>query len=150
MVAPINGYDTMAVNMMIPIWPWHLDFAVSAQKGILRQLTEVRSIRLNKPVTYSKREEPGIDYYGRFKVGGMATSGMYAVCVGLHLGYKKIIVAGIPFDTSGHFYDPPTLKSNFDFNSKQKLWEEVKGMSGDKVRFISGNLVHIFGGVAKE
>lgn len=34
-------------------------------------------------------------------------SGLGAILVGLALGYRKIHVAGVPLDDSGHFYDPP-------------------------------------------
>lgn len=41
---------------------------------------------------------------------GHGTSGLNAVYTGLALGYDEIILAGIPLDDDGHYFDPPTGK----------------------------------------
>jgi len=153
-VKPFDGFITMAVNYMILHWPWRLDFAVSWHYDLVPLLVQVRTHRKhrNKPVTYGSKEGQGIDYSGRFKSGGIVTSGMYAACVGLHLGYEKIVIAGVPFDDSGHFYDPPgdEFKTRFHYEKKEKTWLEVKEMAGDKIRVVSGNLIPCFGEFSKE
>ena len=141
---------------MIIYWPWFLDFAVSWHYSWLSLAVQLRTFksckRKNKPVTYGPIEGKGVDYNGRFKSGDMVTSGMYAACVGLHLGYDKIVMAGMPFDKSGHFYDPPgyDFRTNFNYERKEKTWREVKDLAGDRIRVVSGNLVSCFGEFTEE
>lgn len=54
--------------------------------------------------------------WGTIEGAGGGTSGILAVMVGLALGYDEIVLAGVPLDGDGHFYDPPALKLN-TFNS---------------------------------
>lgn len=142
---------------MIIHWPWHLDFAVSWHFDWIPLAIQLRTYKnggRNRPVTYGPKEGEDVDYYGRFKKGNMMTSGMYAICVGLHLGYDKIILAGLPFDTSGHFYDPPgnEFETNYTCSNDRakQTWQEVKDMAGDKIRAVSGNLVSCFGEFTEE
>ncbi len=69
---------------------------------------------------YRKHEKMGLsecDYvWGNIEGAGGGTSGILAVMIGLALGYDEIILAGVPLDNDGHFYDPPSLKLNI-FNS---------------------------------
>lgn len=67
---------------------------------------------------------------------------MFAIRMGLELGYEEIVVAGVPFDDSGHCYDD--VKTSFNIEKTLEAWKEVKEITGDKVKFISGNLVTIF------
>jgi hypothetical protein len=150
---PFDRFITMAVNCMIFHWPWHLDFAVSGHSDFLPLAVQIRlNGARNKPVTYSPKEGKGVDHHGKFKRGNRATSGMYAACVGLHLGYDKIIIVGVPFDDSGHFYDPPGNTTNFEYKNPtvKKIWMELKEMAGDKIRFVSGNFVSDFGEYSEE
>jgi len=75
---------------------------------------------------------------------GHGTSGLNAVYVGLRLGYKQIVLCGIPLDNSGHYFDPHWVQSNFqrevpDKDRSLKWWSNaadnifegrVKSMSG--------------------
>jgi hypothetical protein len=45
--------------------------------------------------------------WGVIEGSGGGTSGILAVMVGLALGYDEIILAGVPLDNTGHFYDAP-------------------------------------------
>jgi hypothetical protein len=48
--------------------------------------------------------------WGIIEGSGGGTSGILATMIGLALGYDEIILAGVPLDNSGHFYDPPGLE----------------------------------------
>lgn len=49
----------------------------------------------------------GLDYLWVIEGGRGGSSGLFACMVGLALGYERIIIAGIPLDGNGHFFDPP-------------------------------------------
>lgn len=79
---------------------------------------------------------------------GGGTSGLFACYVGLYLGYDEIILCGIPIDNTGHYWECPWEKTNFQreiankngvirgdgrrfwTNAKEKFAGRVKSMSG--------------------
>ncbi len=73
--------------------------------------------------------------------------------VALAMGYDNITVAGIPFDNTGHFYDPPhshTLGqghnwSNFKNETPDSLLKRSLPLMKGKVRAVSGRLKDILG-----
>lgn len=44
---------------------------------------------------------------------GHGGSGLQAVYTGLGLGYDEILIAGMPADDSGHYFDPPWVHTTF-------------------------------------
>jgi hypothetical protein len=77
------------------------------------------------------------------------TSAMFATLAGLAMGYEKIVLAGCPLDTNGHFYFKPTgpetlgpLWLGVDFAA----WMDFS-MNGnaDRVRSMSGYTGYILG-----
>lgn len=79
---------------------------------------------------------------------GQGSSGLVSILVALALGYDAITVAGIPFDNSGHFYDPPNGHnlskgvpwSNFEAETTDRLLERSVPLMKGKVRALSGRL----------
>lgn len=144
-------YDTMAVNDMIMYWPENLTYGVSWHFDNLNNWATVRTYRKakNMPLLYGPKICKGVDCAVTFQEH-IQTSGMYAVAVGIHLGYDKIIITGIPFDNSGHFYD--RLSSpEFDYRDHLKeYWATIRRFGKNKARAISGNLVKCFGELTKE
>ena len=67
--------------------------------------------------------------------------------IGLALGYNKIILAGVPLDGSGHFFDPPDKETkqfsgqNIDLEWK---WANDKYIKG-RVKSLSGRTKEWFG-----
>lgn len=82
---------------------------------------------------------------------GQGSSGLVAIFVAIALGYDPITVAGIPFDNSGHFFDPPNdhnLRkdrqwSNFCGETPDRLIERSLPMFRGRVRAISGRLAEV-------
>ena len=144
-------YDTMAINHMIMYWPGNLTYGVSHHFDILQYFVAVRTYRKlkNRPLLYGPKICKEVDCAITF-VQHIATSGMYAPAVGIHLGYEKIILTGMPFDDSGHFYDRlPTPE--FDYRTPNvKYWADLRRWGKNKVRAVSGNLVDCFGEVTEE
>jgi hypothetical protein len=152
-VTPMLGsYDTLAVNHMIMHYPDGLTYGVSWHFDYIQDLIAVRIFRnrKNRPITYGPKQAKDVDHTFRFDRASVTTSGMYAVHVGLHLGYDKIIVCGVPFDSSGHFCDRDA-QTRFDTIPSYELeWSDTVKRSGNRVRFVSGNLTKCFGELTAE
>lgn len=54
----------------------------------------------------------GANYYWPWP--GHGTSSLNAVLTGIALEYDEIILCGIPLDNTGHYFDPPWVRSNFE------------------------------------
>jgi len=69
-----------------------------------------------------------------------------ACFVGLALGYDDVLLAGIPWDDSGHYYDPPVghklfngrKASNFTIETQDTYVAEALPFFQGKVRSMSG------------
>jgi hypothetical protein len=149
----IKTSDVMAVNYMVPFWPRRLKYAVSIHSDFLLKLIDVRiqDQYKNKPITYGVQKRDGLDHYGKFYSGVIRSSGMYAAAIGLFLGYEKIIMAGMPFDDSGYFFDPPNplgTRKSHDYSYTghlKKSWGELRDKADGRIKVVSGNLVECFG-----
>ena len=78
---------------------------------------------------------------------GSGTSSLGAVYTALALGYDKVVLAGIPLDNSGHYFEPPWRKSNFinevpnKGDTRIKYWDDAaKNVFGGCVTAQSGRL----------
>jgi hypothetical protein len=65
--------------------------------------------------------------------------------IGLALGYDKIILAGVPLDDSGHFFDIPDVRTSFNALNIKLEWQEadrfylkgrVKSLSGNSAKWL--------------
>ena len=74
--------------------------------------------------THGHKEKPGIDNPWPMvpNMGGL--SGLYAAMLGVLLGYEKVVLAGIPCDGTGRFYDPPDSGGMHGERSIITAWEE--------------------------
>ena len=79
---------------------------------------------------------------------GQGGSGIPAIMVAIALGYSPITLAGMPFDNSGHFYDPPNshtlsrghLWSDFISETPDSLLVKALPLFKGRVRALSGRL----------
>lgn len=65
----------------------------------------------------------------------VGSSGMHAVEVARFLAYDRIVLAGIPMDGSGHFFDPTPWGSAI---AHREAWTAAAAEWGGVVRSISG------------
>jgi hypothetical protein len=71
---------------------------------------------------------------------------MSAVDLAWLLGYRKIILIGIPMDNSGYFYKASDMvNQNFFDKDRTREVGELKGMYGDALKSMSGNTKDCFG-----
>lgn len=82
---------------------------------------------------------------------GHGSSSLNAVYTGLALGYEPIVLAGVPLDDSGHYFDPPyqtsaESKTNFHREGTLKPWRQFAPYVKGQVFSMSGNSREILGG----
>ena len=82
-----------------------------------------------------------VQYWG-FEEPRMYSSGVLGICIGLMLGYDRIVLAGMPADNQGNIFQPPWEWSKQGTDTAQEVWQnliawvpEVK----ERVRSLSGN-----------
>lgn len=93
-----------------------------------------------RPTTHSHKGAPEIDrIWPGAVVGG--TSGLAAPLVGLMIGYAPILLAGMPMDASGHFFDPPgEADHGLTEWHVQEAWRAAqRDFFGGRVKSFSGN-----------
>jgi hypothetical protein len=75
------------------------------------------------------------------------TSGPFGLIIGLLMGYENIILAGMPQDSSGYFYNP-NMGTYFHHDAYIEEWERLREavpMVNERVRSLSGNTKKMFG-----
>jgi hypothetical protein len=78
-------------------------------------------------------------------------SGAFATAVGMALGYKKMILVGVPHDGCGHYYGPPHEDlSHLGLPFRNEHWENLMDDYRDRVRSMSGCSRRLFGYPTKE
>ena len=96
---------------------------------------------------YDFKTRHGLDYIWVLEGGRGGSSGLFAAMVGLALGYSSIILAGIPLDGNGHFFDPPGKKAT-QFTAQNITWEwesaNEKYFKG-RVKSLSGRTKDLLG-----
>lgn len=151
---PISN-TTMVVNDMGMYWPgkithWYsndIEQLIHWAQGRRRPLASIYggSGRLHSCFT---RPGPEYEHVAHWPFPGQGSSGLIAILTAIAMGYDQITVAGIPFDNTGHFYDPPDghtlssgrLWSNFEGETPDRLIQRTLPLLVGKVRALSGRL----------
>lgn len=103
-------------------------------------------VRIDGLTCHSQRENKGVDRVWIFDEGG-GSSSLFGVQIGLELGYRRIVLAGVPFDASGRFYFPP-WKNGHDYAGSDgwETWELLKANGTlANVRSLSGRTRELLG-----
>ena len=137
----------IAVNVTAQFLP-RVDHIVSLHKdlpGLLRILRVHMDMALKEhapaTITHSIRMAHGIDRVWDLPATG--TSSLLGARVALGLGYERVILAGVPLDSSGRFFDPPGV-SQWDWDGPQgdptrEAWRAAKDTEfGGAVFSLSG------------
>jgi hypothetical protein len=153
-----SGMDIMCVKDSFLYFPGNVMHAVSEHPNQLSQMNQLRQFRPKmkkfrtaKPLFHTAKGGDRFVHAWGFPEPGC--SGLMGVIVALLLGYPRIILAGCPLDSEGHFYDPPWYKStnlerSFNQTSEGPRWwnKYNKMMFDNKVRAMSGRLRDYLGG----
>jgi len=155
-----SQYEIMCVNDIAGQFTEEkIHHAVSLHKRILPavRLLRVEKSMLEKFTTHSNLAGDEVDVVWNLHNAG-GTSGLYAVKIALLLGYKKIIVCGVPMDNGGHYYDPKDssiLNHTVRFASNKSSitpWRDLakREIPQQRVRSMSGNTASILGKPTQE
>ena len=108
--------------------------------------------------TFTGKKQWDVDISGivKWPWPGHASSGINAAYTGLALGYDEIVLAGVPYDDDGHYFDPPeghSLWSSENFHPQfgkdgfRTIWENAnKWVFEGKVKSMSGMTRDVLGG----
>lgn len=139
-----KGWDVMGVNVggqflpsLTHLFSWHC-----------KQITAIKAFRQAEFhglefLTHSVREHPGVDYVW-YLTGGASMSGISAIDLCWLLGYRKVILCGVPMDDSGYFYGRPKNPDVCDKWRKEEV-QRLKDIYGESVKSLSGYTKEIFG-----
>ncbi len=149
---PHHRGDVMAVNMSGLLLPRPIDHWVTSHPELF---FAGRHLRLGfygdaEFLCHSAKWDVNADIYWRFTGGYEAqNSGSLAVAVALGLGYgrreSRIVIAGMPLDGSGHYFDPGPRR----YHSHQRARPAFVRMHEEgrlsNVRAVSGWLAELLG-----
>ncbi len=138
-------YDVMACNLSFLAYNGPILHLVSVHPERLHFFHELAKLlpeqRMGHIYTHSFMLAEGIEFAWPI-ADQSGTSAMFCVKVGLLLGYKKIILCGVPLEGSRRFFDNPHQEfiNNFSCRGIENAWREwlkteafqlnVRSMSG--------------------
>jgi hypothetical protein len=144
------GTDTIAVNIAGLVHPsithlfsWHP-----------KQISAIKMFRQaewadDKSIVHSVAEGSMVNCVWNFN-GATSVSGTTACELAWLLGYRKIVLCGIPLDGNGYFYKPMDNPDIHDKYRKREVFKLHEFFGADTVRSFSGYTKQILGEPAKE
>jgi len=148
-----NGKDVLVLSDMGMFFPGTITHWASCHPNIIVGGKLVRDQR-----RYHEDFLSHIPDYAAPKIGDVTwtipklagTSGMFGTLIGIGLGYTKIILAGIPLNRSGHFWNPK-IKVKFDKSGIRLSWQQIsQKIFNNKVRSLSGWTRELLGSPTEE
>jgi len=144
-----GNFKLMAVNdsaMFIPEPITHMASLHPKHLGPWRALRKARYPTAGHSHTHSVRKADGVDFvWSPLHSDGL--SGLFGVQVGLMLGYERIVLAGIPMDDSGTFWEPPEVRRKYGLESYERAWKYARdNYFRGRVKSLSGNTRDWLGG----
>ena len=144
--------DVMTVNDMVIHLPGRVTHAYSNDAWRVPPMIQARRPKFveqwGNPYGHSCNPHEGVYVW---PWPGHGTSSLNAVYTALALGYDEVILAGVPLDDSGHYFDPPWVKTNFTQEVKEtesgpRYWEmAAKKVFDGKVKSLSGRTRDLLG-----
>ena len=142
----------MVVNDMIMYYPGKIEHAYSNNHSYIPRWVNARRDQLVTKYGIPKHTHSN-------KKGGKhtwpwpghGTSSLNAVYTGLALGYDEIWLCGVPLDDTGHWFEPPWIKSNFvaevrDRDGTIKYWGNARDhIFNGQVKSFSGRTKELLG-----
>ena len=151
-MAKNTDMDVMCVNNMVEHYPGPVEHGYSNDAQLLSRSCQNRRpnwIKLWGPVRHQHSVKSGGKWTWPFP--GHGTSSLNAVYIGLALGYDRIWLCGIPLDNSGHYFDAPWVKTNFNNevaprHNGPRYWDNAaKRIFKGKVKSFSGRTRDLLG-----
>ena len=150
----------MGINDLIMHLPHPLKYGYSNDARRLQYWACLRRRGYEGPTSLHSLESRSHAEFGAEKtlpvtghhLKGLGTSPLSACYVGLELGYDQILLAGVPLDDSGHYFDPEDIHTNRfhqDFYKQEaelKWWKAAMNDFEERVKSLSGNTRKLLGG----
>ena len=139
-----KGWGIVAVNTMGLFYRDRVDHIASLhpdEPNYWRDLRKPYFCDDSPVITHCNAgRNPNADHTWAIEGGNNGTSGLFGVMLALALGYERVVLAGIPLDDSGHFYDPPDkLSGGFRSSFIRSEWIKTSQLFfHDRVRSKSG------------
>ena len=146
-IPSFQGVGIVAINDMILRFRGQVHHGVSLhaeEPQLWRALRSAYECDQARVETHAYRwarpghEQP--DNIWNIEGAGAGTSGLFAVMVALALGYERVVLAGVPLDGSGHFWDAPRAEPTpFGSQFVRSEWIKAKELYfRGRVRSLSG------------
>lgn len=144
------GTDTIAVNiagMVIPDithqFSWHP-----------KQISAIKMFRRaewadDKSIVHSIGEGTNINHVWNFN-GATSVSGTTAIELAWLLGYRRIVLCGVPLDGNGYFYKPMDNPDIHDKYRKREVFKVYEFFGPDTIRSFSGYTKQVLGEPTQE
>ncbi len=130
---------TLAVNLAALCVRRTVLHLASLHADLLRHFLAIRRHQQPGHIhTHAVRLDADVESLWDFE-GQPPCSGLFGALVGLAMGYAPVILAGVPEDDGGHFYDPPGSAGDYvtGGNDQSWLWHRDNVFAG-RVRSFSG------------
>jgi hypothetical protein len=155
-----TDYHILCLNMSALLFrDEHIDHIASVHGNIVNSLSVLRKRMcgcLEDLTTHSDKPHPGVQCVWGNVLDNGGTSSLFAVKIGLAMGYKRIICCGVSLDSSGHYYDTPgwVVKDGDVFDQATRIpWVEFRrdnDLVKDRVRISSGIMSELYGQPTRE
>ena len=145
----VCAVNDIGVNMTVPLAHWaslhsnrlHHWAALRKLEGLPSEGLQLHT-DLRRGVSTIKNEWSSVPNFG-------GLSGLFAMIIGVLMGYDMVVLAGVPTDGNGRFYDPPDSGGVHGERSIIGAWEEAMNCYPDMAsycRSMSGYTCEILGG----
>ena len=143
-----ENWHFMTVNKMVEVFPGNIDHAYSNNASCLQRFIAARRDEYASEFTGPRHTHSlmkGTDHVWPFS--GHGTSGLGACLVGIALGYRRIVLCGMPLDNGPHNGEPPWRRTSFSTSEDgHHHWIRAKDSAFEgKVRSMSGRTKELLG-----
>lgn len=154
-------HEVMAIGRSINLYPGNVQHWANVDGADSKYWAENLPKRNNGkvPIRHSLGELPGYDVDWEIKecpwkmdeIFWHGSSALFAVYACLELGYKKIVLAGCPLDSKGHWYFPPEHTGPSWTGETYQAWLDfARDERANAVRAMSGYTAQMLGKATKE
>lgn len=155
-------HEVMCLGRSIQLYPFEVDHYADvdadAGKWVVENLQKNHPEK-GKPITHTLGDVPWFDVGWEIEdcpiqsddILWHGSSALFAVLIGLAMGYSKIVLAGCPMDSKGHWYFPDeTYGPKWTFESYQSWFEFAATEESKKVKSLSGYTKQLLGNFSIE
>ena len=151
-------HDAMLINhiAMVYAWPYQHYVAGDSHMGDMQKIARKLPKSVIKHCWNPNSKYFDVRWIRNGRAGWSGTTANLAVKVGIMLDYLKLVLAGIPMDNKGHWYDeflPENDRKRKSLHAAAHLWKWTELSTRPIARFIrsmSGNTADLFGKPTKE